>query len=58
MSLREFFGLTRAELLSGYDRNEKGSMPVCQECGALVAYESQARHTAWHDGASRGQRSH
>lgn len=49
MSIREYLGLTRAELLSGYLRNEKGKMPVCQQGGALVAFESQSRHTTWHE---------
>ena len=47
--------MTRAEMQSGYVRNERVSMPVCQECGAVVAYESQSRHTAWHDDATRAR---
>lgn len=58
MSFREYLGLTRAELKSGYSRNERGNMPVCQQCGALVAYESQSRHTAWHRGISDGHSTH
>ena len=55
MGLPEFLGMTRAEMQSGYVRNERVSMPVCQECGAVVAYESQSRHTAWHDDATRAR---
>lgn len=59
MSIREYLGLTRAELMSGYIRNERaGSMPVCQQCGALVAFESQDRHTAWHEDGSNGHPTH
>ena len=58
MSIREYLGLTRAELMPGYLRNEKGNMPVCQQCGALVAFESQSRHTAWHEGVPDGHLPH
>lgn len=48
-SARGFLGLTSAPLLPGFTRSERGpGMPVCGTCGALVAYEGQGQHTAWH----------
>lgn len=50
-SARSFFGVAAPALLPGFSRSERGPrMPVCGTCGALVAFEAQAQHTAWHAG--------
>lgn len=48
-SILVFLGLSRPVLQPGFQPNERaGSMPVCQVCGASVAFESQQLHKDWH----------
>ncbi len=46
-----FLGLDRPTLEDGFTLDERGSRaPVCDTCGAVVAYQSQTVHTRWHRG--------
>lgn len=47
--VREFLGLDAVRVLSGYQLNSRGPrLPVCETCGAVVAFEGQRPHTDWH----------
>lgn len=47
--IAEFLGTTSPTLKAGYTKSKRGPrMPVCRACGALVAYEAQTLHRAWH----------
>ncbi|WP_156364908.1 MULTISPECIES: hypothetical protein [unclassified Aeromicrobium] len=44
-----FFGVDRVAVLAGFRLTTRGvRMPTCLTCGAVVAYESQAEHSEWH----------
>lgn len=46
---QEWLGLDSGQRLSGFQLNSRGPrLPVCDICGALVAFEGQVRHIAWH----------
>ncbi|USQ79042.1 hypothetical protein [Ornithinimicrobium faecis] len=48
-SARSFFGLTSPPLRPEFTLSDRGPrMPVCRACGALVAFEGQDGHIAWH----------
>lgn len=49
-SIRKYLGLVQPLPHPEFQPNRRaGAMPVCQRCGALVAYESQQLHLSWHD---------
>lgn len=47
--LADALGLDQQKVHDGFTVSQRaGAMPVCRECGALVAYETQQLHTQWH----------
>lgn len=48
-SLSRFLGVDVPQPEPGYTRSRRGALlPVCEICGAVVAFESQRAHTEWH----------
>lgn len=46
---QEWLGLDSGQLMGGFQLNARGPrLPVCDICGAMVAFEGQSRHLAWH----------
>lgn len=47
---QEWLGLDSGHLLNGFQLNTRGPrLPVCDNCGAVVSFEDQSRHIAWHE---------
>lgn len=45
----KYFGVDSVTILEGFDTTSRGArLPVCRQCGALVAYETQRAHLDWH----------
>lgn len=44
--VQEYLGLTAAPALGGYQRSGREAQLFCHTCGAVVAFESQALHSA------------